>query len=134
MKKTKNVFTSRAMLKWLMSTVLVLGVISFSGFASEHKPYNSEPVKTELREARNLSSRKSFCFKRAFANAKHSFIPSENRLENFISILLHQENKQETQRKSRCKELPPIDRQARGFLMHLSSKNSEESELNHSRG
>ena len=131
MKKVKNEVASSNLLKWLTSAVLVLSIITFSGNVLELRPYNSESPKTELNESRKANSRKVVYFKKALDKAK--FVP-ESRKENFISIQFHQEKKTKVKLKLNREELPAVSQQRKSFLIHLSTKNSDEFELNQLRG
>ena len=131
MKKVKILVTSNDLLKWLTSAVLVLSIITFSENVSELTLYYSERPKTELNESRKVNSRKVVYFKKALGKAK--FAP-ESRKENFISIQFHQKNRTTVKLKLNRKELPTLDQQRKNFLIHLSTKNSDEFELNQLRG
>jgi hypothetical protein len=128
MKKAKDVTRSGAMLKWLTTTILVLGIITFSGHAAALKPYNSELVKVELSEARKVSSKKIVHFKKARADEKCSRLIPESRAKNVISFLSHKEKKVAITLKSHSKKLGARNEQGKGFLIHFSTNNSEEFE------
>lgn len=122
MKNPKTVITKSSLLKWLTRTVLVLGLITFSGLATEVRLTNAEPTKTELSEVRKGRSKRTVSFKRAFREFNPSHL--KNRLTDLIVLLSYQENRVDVQLKRNFKKHPPQERD--GFLRYYSTSNSEE--------
>lgn len=128
MKKNKDVIAKSAILKWVTKAILVLGLITFSGNASEFRHYNSEPTKTELNDVRWVSSKRTVSFKKILDRRNYS----TSSPSNFISCLLHQDNSIAVKLKINFKELP-TDVQD-GFLIYYATHSSEEFDTDQLRG
>jgi hypothetical protein len=132
MKRTKDVITKNGLLKWLTKTVLVLGLIAFSGHVSELRLYNSEPTKTELNEVRRVNSKRTVNFKKVFGGLNCPLLYSTSRTEKFTSFLLQLENRIAVKLKSNFEERPTNEQ--RGFFIYYSTESSEEFDTNQLRG
>ena len=124
MKRTKDVITKNRLLKWLTKTVLVLGLITFSGHVSEFRLYNSEPTKTELNEVRRVSSKRTVNFKQIFDGLSFSVLHSTSRTDIYTSLLSYQKNRITVKLKSNFEEQPTNEQT--GFLIYYSTDSSEE--------
>ena len=118
------------LLKWLMKTILVFGLITFSGQVSEFRLHNSEPTKTELNEVKRDCTKRTISFKRIF-NGLNLLSYSTNRTENFVSYLFDQDNRITVKLKSSFKEK---SNEQDGFLIYHSTKISDELDTNQLRG
>lgn len=133
MNNTKNVITKNGLLKWLMKTILVLGLITFSGHVSEARLHNSESTKTELSEVRRISSKKTVYFKTVFSGLNSSRLHLTVQAEKFTTSLLHQDNWINVKLKSNFKAQPPKEL-VMGYILYYSTESSEEFDTNQLRG
>lgn len=129
MKQSKHLFEISGLLKWLTKSILVVGLIAFSGHASESMPSNFESTKTELNEVRKVGSKRTFNLKKVSSSLQCSFSTSTNSRDTFTCCLHHQENKIAVKLKNNFEALP-INEQ-NGFLIFHSTKVSEEFDTNY---
>lgn len=133
MNKTKNAVTRGELLKWLVKTVLVAGLLTFSGNVSEYRSYNAEPTKTELSEGKSVSSKKAVYFKMIFDGYNNTCFYASSQVEKYTSYLIHQKSCISVKLKYIFKDRPAND-QDMGFLLYQSSHRSDEFDMNQPRG
>lgn len=120
MEKATGLTTQKGLLKWLTHTILIVGLLTFSGPVSEFSIPGSQPAKTELSEARSVRHKKTVSLK-AFL---HSPSAQTNCTENFIYSLVDQNKKITVQFKTNPGKLTP--KPAKVFLVHHSPDYSKE--------
>lgn len=128
MEKATGLTTQKGLLKWLTHTILIVGLLTFSGPVSEFSIPGSQPAKTELSEARSVRYKKTVSLK-AFL---HSPSAQTNCTENFIYSLVDQNKKITVQFKINLEKLTP--KPANVFLVHHSPDYSKEHDSNQLRG
>ncbi len=133
MKRTKNVITKNGILKWLAKTILVLGIITFSGYVSEVRFNNTASPKTELKEVRRVSSKKTVYFKTACSELNASILKLYNSPENFTSFLLHQASLINVQFQSNFIAQSSKER-TKGYLIYYRTHSPEEFDIKQPRG
>ena len=112
MEKTKGLTVQKGLLKWLTHTILIVGLLAFSGPVSEFRIPGSQPAKTELNEERSVRYKKTASLK-AFL---HSPSTQANCTGNFIYCLVDQHNKITVQFKINAEKFTP--KPIKGFLVH----------------
>lgn len=120
MEKATGLTTQKRLLKWLAHTLLVVGLLTFSGPVSEFSIPGSQPAKTELSEARSVRHKKTVSLK-AFL---HSLSTQTNCTENFIYSLVDQNKKITVLFKTNLGK--PTPKPANVFLVHHSPDYSKE--------
>jgi hypothetical protein len=132
MKRNKDISKQKGLLKWLMKTILVAGLFTFSGHVSAVRPYTFEPTKTEVNEARRVSSKRTVTFIKVVDALACPILQSPLPPANFTFFLRYQENRIAAKLKDNVKE-PPTDEHD-GFLLYYSIERSEEFHVNRIRG
>jgi hypothetical protein len=131
MKKSGGI--KRQWLKWLSHATLVFSLFAFSGHASEPKSFQSEPTRTELRQANRTDSRKTVCFKKHLANSNDFHFRFAEQKEDYTDFLVQYERQVEIRQKdnsiSRVKKKQEVQ-----FLIFYPTDNSEASGSDHLRG
>lgn len=120
MEKGLGLTTQKGLLKWLTHTILVVGLLTFSGQVSESSIPGSQPVKTELSEERSVRYKKTASLK-AFL---HSLSTQTNCTKNFIFSLVNQHKKITVQFKTNVEKFIP--KPVKGFLVHHAFNYSKE--------
>ncbi len=120
MEKATGKITQHRLLKWLTHTILIAGLLAFSGPVSESSIPESQPAKTELNEERSVSYKKTISLK-AFL---HSLSTQANCTENFIHSLVDQHKKITVQLKNNAEKFTP--KPVKGFLVHHAFDYSKE--------
>ena len=123
-----GVITEARLLKWLTKTILVLGLITFSGCVSEFRSYASTTTWTELNEVRRIRSTRTA----SLNEVSHGFNYSISRTDNFISYRCHQDNSITVKLKIYFQVRTTNQRV--GFLIFYSTNSSEEFDNNLLRG
>lgn len=103
MEQATGKITQHRLLKWLTHTILIAGLLAFSGQVSEFSIPGSQPAKTELNEERSVSYKKTISLK-AFL---HSLSTQANCTENFIYSLVDQHKKITVQFKNNIENSQP---------------------------
>jgi hypothetical protein len=120
MEKATGLTAQKGLLKWLTHTILIVGLLAFSGQVSESRILESQPVKTELSEKRSVRYKKTASLK-AFL---HSLSTQANCTENFIYSLVDQHKKITVQFKNNSEKFR--SEQSQGFLVHHAFKYAKE--------
>ncbi len=128
MEQATGLTVQKGLLKWLTHTILIVGLLTFSGLVSESSIPGSQPAKTELNEARSVRHKKTVSLK-AFL---HSPSAQKNCTENFIYSLVDQNKKITVQFKTNPEKLTP--KPAKVFLVHHSPDYSKEHDSSQLRG
>ena len=124
MKWPKDKIKRNGLLKWLTTTILLFGLITFSGYVSESRHYNAGSTKTELNEAGRVSFKRTVYLKKASNGLSYSLFHSTRRTENFSSALFHQKTRITVKLKNNLKERPTKERK-KSFLLYYSFDCSE---------
>lgn len=120
MEQATGKITQHRLLKWLTHTILIAGLLAFSGQVSEFSIPGSQPAKTELNEERSVSYKKTISLK-AFL---HSLSTQANCTENFIYSLVDQHKKITIQLKNNIEKF--TTKQSQGFLIYHALNYSKE--------
>src|SRR5690606_9428626 len=112
--------TQHRLLKWIAHTILLAGLLTFSGHITECRILAHEPAKTELREQRSVRYKSTTSLK-AFLNSL-SIQPSCT--EHFIFSLADQHKKITVQLKKNGEKFAP--EKSQGFLIHHAFNYSKE--------
>ncbi|GCC51398.1 hypothetical protein SanaruYs_16230 [Chryseotalea sanaruensis] len=129
MKQMKHILKISDPLKWLAKSILVFGLIAFSGYAADSRLLNVEPTKTELSEVRRANFKRVVKLEKVFNELHFLLTPPSSHPEDFISFLNHEEKRITVKLKSISKELP-INEQD-GFLIYYATESSEEFKMNY---
>ena len=133
MNRTKYQKARQLFLSWLIKTILVIGLFSFSGPPAEYKTQNNEPTKNELNEKRKFNSKRTVNFKKHFNACTNYVVNPTSRNDNFISFLCYQQNWVAVKLKDNSELFQAIERNEDFLIFHLSD-NSDDSHINPVRG
>jgi len=133
MKMTKILIAKNIMLKCLAQLVLVLSIISFSGYVSAVRSEKATSPTTELKEVRSIHSTNTVYYKTVCSERNASLLNLADRIENFTPRLLHHANCIQV---SFCNTLTaqPGKERAKGYLIYYATQRSEEFDTIQARG
>lgn len=132
---TKDVITKKGIQRWLMKTILVFGLIAFSGNISAFKSYNSHLYNSELKETGRVNFKRTICFKKVFDRLCYFALQTSYRqIDSFAFSLFHCERNIKVKLRSCFIAVAAIKNQDENFLIDYSSDNSNESETDRLRG
>ena len=133
MNRTKYQKARQLFLSWLIKTILVIGLFSFSGPPAEYKTQNNEPTKTELNEKRKFNSKRTVNFKKHSHACNNCIVNPKSRNDKFALFLCYHENGVAVKLKNNL-ELFQTRERNKDFLMFYFTDNSEDSHINQIRG
>lgn len=120
MEKATGLTAQKELLKWLTHTILIAGLVAFSGQVSEFRILGSQPAKTELNEERFVRYKKTVSLK-AFL---HSLSTQSSCTVHFIFSLIEQHKKITVQFKNNIEKF--TTKQSQGFLIYHALNYSKE--------
>lgn len=117
----RNEINQDGLLRWLLTAVLVLGLISFSGSVSESASAGIERTKTELRATSSVNRAKAVDFQNVRSGLIHPFWQISGQTTDFSSYLIEFESNIRAKAKSSLKVFTTVKLQVRRFLKYYSS-------------
>jgi hypothetical protein len=129
MDRDSNAINQCGRLRWLLTAVLVLGLISFAGSLSESGSAGIQRPKTELRAAGRLNPAKTVDFTNACAGLAARLLHVSARTWDFTSCLLEFGITVKVKTKCSIRVLTTIRLQFRLFVKYYSYANSGDSDL-----
>src|SRR5690349_12156764 len=112
-----KVITNRASLKWLTKAVLVLALITSSGYTPEYRIHRNEPAKTEISGARRVSSKKVVYFKKT-SDLPNGLFSSTSEVNKFCLDFFYQKALISAKLKSNHQAHPNKDQYKTFLLFH----------------
>jgi hypothetical protein len=120
-------------LSWSTKTILVIGLFTFSGHASECRTFNAERTKTELNEKRKFSSKRTVNFKKHSHSCTNYVVNPSDQNDKFALFLCYQKNGVAAKLKYNLELFQARERKVDFLIFHLSD-NSDDPHYNPIRG
>jgi hypothetical protein len=122
--KDRNQINQDGLLRWFLTAILVLGLISFAGSLSESGLARIERTRTELRAASRIHPGNTVHFKTACCAFTAPFWQIFSQTSDFTSYLLEFGSNIEVKIKSSNTILRTVKLQVRRFVKHYSHAHS----------
>lgn len=134
MNEHRNETIRDGLLRWLLAAILVLGLISFSGSASEPGAVGLDRTRTELRSPGLLNRAKTVPFNNFCADPVDPLLRLSGETRDFTSYLFEFGSNITIQLKRCVKVLTTIKLQTKRFVKFYSNANSGDSDGERTRG